>query len=165
MTSEENRSGWIDYEATLLASAKVYAIANYFLLPELKNLAIQRSRENLSPIGCPDPKSERAAIVTLIEYVYAHTERLISEEEPLRKLVTAFAASNYENLQGPMFRTLVSDGGDFVLDLVAGLTQRLSWYEASEKCLETSAEPKDLDIFSSAWPSSKKKKGKTSDLT
>lgn len=166
-SSGEHRLIWLDYEATLLASAKVYAMANYFLLPELKNLAIQRVKEALNLVGCPVPKSVRADIVALIEYVYAHTDRLVSEEEPLRTLVTTFAASNYANLQGSMFRILMSHGGDFVVDLVAMLTQRLSWYEASEKSksLETSEEPIDLDLIWSSHTSKKKmKKGRMSDL-
>lgn len=163
-TSKENRSGELDYEATLLASAKVYAIANYFMLPELKTLAIQRLQNTLNLIRRPVPKSERAHIAPLIEYVYAHTDRLTNEEEPLRKLVTTFAASNHANLQGPMFQTLMSDGGDFVLDLVARLTQRLSCYEDCEDDFETGEGPKDIGIFPYKGRLSKNKKGRASGL-
>lgn len=150
-TLEENGSVCFDYQPALLASAKVYAMANYFLLPELKNLAIQRLQETLGLVGWPAPES---TMVALIEYVYAHTDGQIGEEEPLRKLVTTFAASNYANLQGPQFRTLMSDGGDFVVDLVAILTQRIS--EPND--FQTGEDPNVPDPFDIGRTSKKKKK-------
>lgn len=124
----------LDYEATLLAHAKIYSIADCFMLDELKSMAVESLREALTFIGCPNSESGVISdVITLIEYVYAHTNRLVSEEEPLRKLVTTFAASNYTNMDGQDFQTLMSRGGDFVLDLVPKLMHRLSWYETDER--------------------------------
>lgn len=119
-------SSELDYETTLLAHAKLYALANCYMLSELKNMAIQRLLDTLRFIGCPHPESSVIAHITaLIEYVYAHTDRLASEEEPLRKLVTTFAASNYNALEGPNLQALMSRGGDLYL------TWFRSWYISS----------------------------------
>lgn len=120
----------LDYEAILLAHAKMYAMANCFMLSELKHLAHRRLYEILRFIA--KPKIETSVIediIGLIEWVYDHTDTLISKEEPLRALVVNFATANYPALDGPDFQALMSRGGDFVLDLVAELRKQLSSYK------------------------------------
>lgn len=108
-------------------------MADCFMLDRLKSMAVESLREALKFISCPNSEPGVISdVITLIEYVYAHTNRLVSEEEPLRKLVT-FAATNYTSMDGQDFQTLMSRGGDFVLDLVPKLMHRLSWFEMDEK--------------------------------
>lgn len=105
-------------------------------------MAVQRLRETLKLIGCPRPDSSVIAdISALIEYVFAHTDRLISEEEPLRKLMTTYAASNYRNLDGPHFQALMSRGGDFVVEFATKLMHQLSWYETSTSMATSTSMP------------------------
>lgn len=135
-------SSELDYNDTLLAHAKIYIIANCFMLFELKSMVIQRLRETLNLMSFPRPDSSVTAEITaLIEYVYAHTDRLISEEEPLRKLMATYAASNYRNLEGPHFQALMSRGGEFVVELATKLMRQLSCYERSTATPTTPATP------------------------
>ncbi|KAL8977620.1 MAG: hypothetical protein Q9177_006595, partial [Variospora cf. flavescens] len=61
----------------------------------------------------------RANVVTLIRFVYDHTDSLTNSVEPLRRLVTSFVAVHYKAVKGPEFDLLLSEGGGFPVDLVA----------------------------------------------
>ena len=54
-------------------------------------------------------------ILTLVQYVYATTTRLESEEEPLRNLISTFIALNYDHIQdkGGEVSRFMEQGGDF----------------------------------------------------
>ena len=55
-------------------------------------------------------------LVELISYVYVNTDSLISEEEPLRELVTTCLARHFRHFKGEEVGELMEQGGDFVLD-------------------------------------------------
>ena len=55
-------------------------------------------------------------LVELISYVYVNTDSLVSEEEPLRELVTTYLAQNFRHFEGEEVGELMEQGGDFVLD-------------------------------------------------
>ncbi|KAK3178035.1 hypothetical protein OEA41_000167 [Lepraria neglecta] len=55
-------------------------------------------------------------LVKLISYVYVNTDSLVSEEEPLRELVTTCLAQNFRHFEGEEVGELMEQGGDFVLD-------------------------------------------------
>lgn len=110
-----------DFEASLLAHAKLYALADYVLLPALQAQAFYRLRILLLFITAPsvifprftwDPTSIANTpvvgnIITLVRYVYTNTTKSESEEEPLRELITTFIALNYdqfENQRGEILR-------------------------------------------------------------
>ena len=106
------------YAATLLAHAKLYALANYMLLPNLKNLTLHRLQSTLIFIG--DLKSGTAPIsgvVSLARYVYANTDGLITEEEPLRNFVSTFISINFSSFDGEEVNGLMNEGGDLVVDV------------------------------------------------
>lgn len=104
------------------------------MLSELKHLAHRRLYEILKFIASPQIETSVIEdIIGLIDWVYDHTDRLTSKEEPLRALVVNFATTNYPALDGPDFQALMSRGGDFVLDLVAELRKQLSSYKTREK--------------------------------
>ena len=117
----------LNFEATLLAHAKLYALADYMLLPALQAQAFDRLKAVLTVISpCPYtfypafriPIANLPVIgnlVTLIQYVYANTTRLESKEEPLRELVSTFIVSNYDQFSddGGLVQTFMEQGGDF----------------------------------------------------
>ena len=68
-------------------------------------------------------------ILTLVQYVYATTTRLESEEEPLRKLISTFIALNYDQFRdkgGEVLR-FMEQGGDFQ----GGLYDKVRRYEVA----------------------------------
>lgn len=139
----------LDCEATLFAHAKLYALADYMLLPALQAQVFQRLKAVLifiSPsadIFNPDFESASAHmaklpavrhIITLGEYVYANTTRTESEEEPLRKLISTFIALNYDQFDDDagVVQAFLEQGGEFQDDVhdkvrrtLFGLKERL----------------------------------------
>lgn len=55
-------------------------------------------------------------LVELISYVYVNTDGHISEEEPLRELVTTYLARHFRHFKGEEIGEVMEQGGDFVLD-------------------------------------------------
>ena len=113
------------FEATLLAHAKLYALADYMLLPALQAQVFQRLKAVLLIISAPDQYSGPMLpianepvigdIIKLIRYVYANTTKLESVEEPLRELVSTFVAFNYDQFydKGRVVRKFMEEGGEF----------------------------------------------------
>ena len=124
----------LDFQASLLTHAKLYALADYMLLPTLKAQSFQRLKALLLFISAPTYSSAANTatlslpvtntpvignIVALVRYVYANTTRLESEDEPLRGLISTFIALHYDQFddEGGEVSELVKQGGDFVVDL------------------------------------------------
>lgn len=130
--SEAFKSG-MDFEASLLAHAKLYALADYMLLPVLQAEVFQclrillvfteaLSRKSVSLWARGDrvaSKPVMSSIMTLVRYVYAHTTKPESGEEPLRKLVTTFIALHYDQFEDQVEEALRSmeQGGDCRVDI------------------------------------------------
>lgn len=109
----------LDYEHTLLTNAKLYVMADYFLLSELQNLTLHYLRSSLLKIKPLIPESPQMSNVAhLIEYVYEHTVEHTTGENPMRKLVSQYAALQFAYLKGGEIRQLMVKGGDFVPDLM-----------------------------------------------
>lgn len=122
-----------DFEASLLAHAKLYALADYVLLPALQAQIFYRLRDLLLFITAPSVKFPRFTceptsiantpvvgnIITLVRYVYANTTKSETEEEPLRKLITNFIALIYDQFedQGGEILRFIEQGGDCLVDV------------------------------------------------
>lgn len=134
----------LDYETTLLAHAKLYTMANCFLLGELKTLALQQLQICLISLDNPSPESPVVSNITaLMQYVYANTVRLKKKDEPMRKLVTSYVAFHFTALRSNDFMQLLVEGGDIVDDVLTKLRRRIASYEA-----ETDSQKKN---FASEW--------------
>ena len=112
----------LDFEATLLAHAEVYALAVYMLLPDLQELAYQSLDCVLtwidSRIVAKSPMVGN--LVTLIRYVYANTIRPNTGEEPLQLLLTTLIAMNlgsFHDGEEGQVRRLMNEEGDFETDV------------------------------------------------
>ena len=129
-TPKKPLSGGLNFEGTLLAHAKLYSLADYMLLPVLQAQVFQRLKSVLLFIhtsylrsqGFNLPADHQPVIlniITLIRYVYANTVRLVSEEEPLRELISTFVAFNYDKFKDDegVVRKFMGQGGDFQEDL------------------------------------------------
>ena len=108
--SERLQGEAYDFEAALLAHAKLYALADYMLLPALQAHVFERLKALLIHIKEPTQTDHTGLttlssplkdtqiignIITLVQYVYLNTTKLQSEEEPLRELISTFIASNF----------------------------------------------------------------------
>ncbi|KAL9018015.1 MAG: hypothetical protein Q9185_004684 [Variospora sp. 1 TL-2023] len=106
----------------LVQDAKLYVLAQYLELSYLKDLTFRSIQEVLNDTMSDKQETDaalRANVVTLIRFVYDHTDSLTNSVEPLRRLVTSFAAVHYKAVKGPEFDLLLSEGGGFPVDLVA----------------------------------------------
>ena len=111
-----------DYQYLLLTHAKIYVLADYMLLPDLQSEALERLKFALQFIGPLSELSNPQAsvvpnLVDLTAYVYAHTDKLTSKQEPLRKLISTYIALNFVQFDGERVQGLMEQGGDFVVDL------------------------------------------------
>ncbi|KAL8769873.1 MAG: hypothetical protein Q9209_004311 [Squamulea sp. 1 TL-2023] len=131
------RPDQLNYEATFMTHAELYNMACIYQLDTLKNMAWQRLRSVLVSIGRPVPGSTvMGNIVTLIHYTYEITGEVGNEEEPLRKLVTTFAALNFTRFKGTVVDELIKSASEpdreFVMDLMAMVRQKVDNKEYSD---------------------------------
>lgn len=99
----------------LLAHAKIYALAHYKDVKPLKALALHRLKAALV-----DNAIEPEAIVELVRYVYLNTDSLRTGEEPMRRMVLYFVASNRVLESSEMKLLLSEEGGlsrEFVIEI------------------------------------------------
>ncbi len=71
-----------------------------------------------------------------IEYVHDNIPADKGNEEPMRKLLSQFAAANYTALFHGSFEALVTRGGSFTLDLARKLSRRLLAHGVSAGLVE-----------------------------
>lgn len=87
-------------------------------------LALQRLVRILDYVDC---SQEHAAeeISVLAKFVYENTGPAPSGEEPMRKVISTFVASNYSQLLRSELEELLSSGGDFTRDVNRKMSRRL----------------------------------------
>lgn len=135
-------SSELDYEATFMTHAELYAMASQYMLDELKNMAWQRLRSVLISIGKPTPMSPILRNFTsLVHFAYQETgETGSGEEDPLRMLLESFAVIHFTSFTGPDFDVLLQpcsgDARDFVRSLMVKTTQQMKHLE---QAVESSA--------------------------
>ncbi|KAL9018017.1 MAG: hypothetical protein Q9185_004686 [Variospora sp. 1 TL-2023] len=135
----------LDYESTFMTHAELYIMAHQYMLHQLKNMAWQRLRSVLISIGKPAPGSPVIEnIATLAHYVYQETgstmekshEAAAEEEEPLRLLVSSFAALHFTTLKHPrmdeLMRSQEEADRDFVVELMAKVSRQMTHFESKE---------------------------------
>lgn len=117
-----------NYDEALLAHAKVYHLAHYKAIVPLQAMALQHLLDTLSrinPIVAASGSHNVGGIVELARYVYENTDHLENHEEPLRRLVSYFVASNFLFLKStPDLRQLFIGGGDIVMDVMENVFRR-----------------------------------------
>jgi hypothetical protein len=123
------------YLGVLLAHARVYTFAQYHFVTRLQELALQRMTQTLKRIDCQQAHAA-SEVTALIRHLYQNTISQESVEDPARKLVSQFAAIHYHDLFRGEFETLLSECGEFALDVGRKIWRRLSMTMASTKILE-----------------------------
>lgn len=122
-------------EFILRQDAKVYAVAHYLVLTDLKDLALARIQDVLDSTSELGPELLRN-IVELIKYVYTHTDTLVSSKEPLRELVATFAAKWFHAFHRDEVKELVSKGGDSLVDIIEKVQQHAKDLKAEHEDVE-----------------------------
>jgi hypothetical protein len=112
-----------DY-AEALCHVRLYVFAEQYQINGLKDLV--RCKLHSALINTTFHPLRVGELVELIQLAYQNTPDLKSKEEPLRNLLTHYAAWNFEEL-APMkeFQDLFIAGGTFVNDLCQKVCQRL----------------------------------------
>lgn len=133
------------YLGPLLAHAQVYSFAQYHLLPSLQTIALQRLTQVLRRMDCSETHAI-PEISELIRFVYDHTSTAGSDEEPIRKLVSHFAAINYTYLMKGEFEEQICQVGDFAVDLGRKVLRRLLASGESTQALEQEIDDLETQI-------------------
>ncbi|KAK3167823.1 hypothetical protein OEA41_004269 [Lepraria neglecta] len=124
-------------EAVFLADAKVYALADYILLPELQALAFECLAATFTSTGALTPNTPVIAdLVILVDYVYANTVKPREYEEPLRELVTTYIALNFDLFrdEGGAVKRLMDQGGTIVVDVWEKVVRNMgAWRQENEE--------------------------------
>lgn len=94
----------------LVKHARVYFAAEFFMIDNLKQLALERFKSKLGPDWVCDE------LVACIREIYKNTTE--SETGLRRAVVEAAHKSGPELWQKKEFRDLVSEGGDFAVDMM-----------------------------------------------
>ena len=114
-------SNTMNFEPSLLAHAKMYCLANYMMLPALRELALKHVAVLLSHVHPIDTGSPAVMnLIVLIRYVYANTCTPGKGEDPLRKYLCCFTANNaaaFRDKAGTEVLGLMMEGGDFTADV------------------------------------------------
>lgn len=135
------------YTTTLMCHAKVYALADYLLLSDLKVLAYKSIDAGIGIIAHLGLTEQTIKdIATLARYAYAHTNDHKSgdtaKEEPLRKRISTFIAENICAFRGPDALELEHAGGELVQDIFEKVRQL---WEADKASLAKIAHKRQIE--------------------
>ena len=112
-----------DY-AEALCHVQLYVFADRYQVNALKDMAIHKLRNALKNTAFSP--SNASQLVDLIQFAYQNTPELQTVEEPLRGLLTYYAAWELKSLVlSKEFQQLFVAGGQFVNDLFQKVGQRL----------------------------------------
>lgn len=122
-----------DFEPTLMCHAKLYLLADYSCIQDLKNLRYQCLGTALLHMSkfLPDACITKN-VATLAGLVYANTPQKKRSLEPLRNLISSFVAAHSSELDGASMDDLIQKGGDFAVDLIKKLGENVTQLHHSE---------------------------------
>lgn len=130
------RPDQLDYETTLMTHAELYVMACHYLLDDLAAMSWQRLRAVLMSMGTPSVGSPVIRnLMNLFRYPYEETGiSLDEEEEPLRNLLTTFAALHYPIFKGSGIEKWATSAKEsdreFCADLMVKVMLRVETLEA-----------------------------------
>lgn len=110
--------------AAILAHAKVYHFAHYFLVPGLETLALQRLTQALTLVD--DKKTQKVFphFADAVHVVYDGTPSREQLQDPAKKLLSHFVALKYDLISGKDLDALLAEGGEFAIEVTQKLAQR-----------------------------------------
>ncbi|OCK78443.1 hypothetical protein K432DRAFT_92432 [Lepidopterella palustris CBS 459.81] len=117
---------------SVFVHAKVYSFAHRYFFSELEKLALQRLTQILHLAPC-EQTSLFPGLADAIRHIYGTTPGPEIQENPARKLLSQYVAINYTNLSGEKLDKLVSEGGEFMIDVSNKLTRKINFLTAETK--------------------------------
>ncbi|KAL8690348.1 MAG: hypothetical protein Q9218_004189 [Villophora microphyllina] len=126
----------LDYEDVFMIHAELYVMACHYIIDDLKNMVWQRLRSVLVTAGVPVPGTPLIGnLASLVHYTFKETGTDGDHEDPLRMLVTAFAALHFTKIKGPETDVLImspaSSDKEFVVALTSKMAQQMNYLEAT----------------------------------
>ncbi|KAI9725707.1 MAG: hypothetical protein M1834_009753 [Cirrosporium novae-zelandiae] len=105
----------IDDDIELLKHIRVYALADFFFIDELKEIACKMFKSKLQNLWVSE------TLVDCISEVYTTTHE---EDKAMRRVVLDVVSNHLKDLwNGKVFQNLVRDNGNFAVDLVEKLNE------------------------------------------
>ncbi|KAF2795140.1 hypothetical protein K505DRAFT_240585, partial [Melanomma pulvis-pyrius CBS 109.77] len=120
---------------TILTHARVYSFAHRYQFCDLANLALQRLTQILNVA----PRKRTALFPHLadaIRHIYDTTPGPELRDDPARKLLSQYIASNYTNLVGEELNDLAGEGGELMVDVSSKLARLLVTRSSSISALQ-----------------------------
>ena len=109
----------LTFAEVLLTHARVYALANYLMLHDLKVQAFYRLKAVLLVVGPLHSETQFVVdLVTVIRYVYANTESLATDRVPLRKAILTYLALCIEDFIGEDVDDLLANEPVFAAEMI-----------------------------------------------
>ena len=129
----------LDYEAILLAYAKLYILSYSQGIYALSDLCISRLHRELTEISLPRNDTRMLEnVVELLRYVYCSPRDIIPPKPlwpawaELQDLSSQFCALNIDVIEGNQeFRELLEEGGTLATEMMAKTVRRLGSAEAA----------------------------------
>lgn len=131
--------------ASSLVHAKVYTFAHQFLLFDLEELALQRLTQALL-VNDTQTSSLFPHLVDTIHHVYKSTPSANLHDNPARKLLSQYVALRYTTFSDENLDMLISEGGEFMIDLSHKLARRLSMGGSSTESLEKQIDELQVNV-------------------
>lgn len=133
--AQSNREGQGSLGNAVLLHARVYSFAHRFFVDELKQFALRRLMDVLTQAN-DTPECLFPYLTEAICHVYDKTPPTDFGEDPAEKFFSQFVALNYTTFTSEDLDSLITQGGEFSLDISHKLARRLITSDACIKSLE-----------------------------
>ncbi|OCK72868.1 hypothetical protein K432DRAFT_411318 [Lepidopterella palustris CBS 459.81] len=125
-----------DFGAALFEHAKVYVFAHRNLVSQLEKYALRHLLHTLV-LAEEKQASNFTGLAHAVHQIYNNIPEESLQVPPVRKLFSLFVARNYTRLADEDLAILLSEGGDFGVDLSAQLNARITAADTYRKLSET----------------------------
>lgn len=118
-----------------LMHAKVYCFAHRFLISRLEELALQHLERIL--LTC-DASNDLffSRLADAVHLIYESTPKISQFPNTARQLLSQYVAQNFTTLPDEGFKSLVSEGGDFMIDVAQKLAQQIATVGRSNQSVD-----------------------------
>lgn len=120
----------MDHSEEFLSHARLYVLADYYDMPELIQLRIQKLDKSLEGFLTKSPRNEKQNckatedIVAVLEYCYSNTADKGSSRDELRQLLARHVARAAQKMWAhPVFQSVLEQYGEMARDIIGYLLE------------------------------------------
>ncbi|PCH00260.1 Hypothetical protein PENO1_039990 [Penicillium occitanis (nom. inval.)] len=113
----------------------VYCFAHRFLISRLEELALQHLERILLTCDAPNDLFF-SRLADAIHLIYESTPKISQFPNTARQLLSQYVAQNFTTLPDEGFKSLVSEGGDFMIDVAQKLAQQIATVGRSNQSVD-----------------------------